>query len=181
MIPDVAAAEYYDKIATGYDQLYGEEQIHKAKVILRFMKPSPKESLLDVGCGTAIYAPLFNCRYTGIDPSELLLTIAEQRFKKGTFVLGKAESLPFPKAFFDYVISITAVHHANVKRAIDEIHRVLKPKGKSITNAPKVRCAITVQKSSLKLPDVKKAVHAVFADWRIEEFFDEKDIIFLIS
>jgi len=44
--------------------------------------------------------------------------------------VGTAEGLPFPNDHFDVVISLTALHHADVKKALREIFRVLKKDGK---------------------------------------------------
>ncbi|MFH1174018.1 MAG: class I SAM-dependent methyltransferase [archaeon] len=180
-IPKIPAAEYYDAIAQSYDRLYGEEQIHKAKLIRRRLKITATTNLLDVGCGTAIYSQLFDCTYTGIDPSEKLLFLAETHNPAGTFVLGTAESLPFAKGSFDIVIAITSLHHTNGKTAIEEIHRVLKPRKILVTNTPDVRCAISVQKKSLKMKELEHSLREVFAGWKIEQVLDEKDVVFFIS
>jgi ubiquinone/menaquinone biosynthesis C-methylase UbiE len=133
---------YYDGIAKGYLELHAEEQISKAKIIVHELKIGKNSTVLDVGCGPAPYAELFECRFTGIDPSLGLLKQA----KCGTFIKGAAESLPFDENSFDFVISVTAIHNfKDFKKGLNEICRVAKgqvalsilkrsPKFKSICN-----------------------------------------------
>ena len=45
----------------------------------------------------------------------------------GLAVCGGAEQLPFKDSCFDCVVSLTALHHADLSKAISEINRVAKP------------------------------------------------------
>lgn len=74
---------------------------------------------------------------TGIDLTHESVKIVTERFKlkglKGDFRQANAESLPFEDNTFDLVYSVGVLHHTvNTKEAIEEIRRVLKPKGKAI-------------------------------------------------
>ncbi len=115
---------YYNKIAKGYDELYGEEQVEKAKIILKHLKL--KGLLLDIGAGSGIGTKLFEKNYTciALDPSEELL----KRYY-GYKIIGKAEKLPFPENYFDVVVSITSLHHTDIKEVLKEIKRVIKKNG----------------------------------------------------
>src|SRR3989338_3139730 len=112
---------YYNKISKSYNELYGKEQLEKALAILTHIKP--KGILLDIGAGNGIATKLFEkyCKCVALDPSKKLL---EQYH--GEKVVGKAEKLPFPDGYFDVVISITALHHADIEKALKEIFRVAK-------------------------------------------------------
>ncbi|MFH1592628.1 MAG: class I SAM-dependent methyltransferase [Candidatus Woesearchaeota archaeon] len=116
--------EYYETISEGYDELYGEEQVEKARMVLRYI--NPKGRLLDVGAGTGVATRLFEryCECVALDPSEKLL----ERYD-GKKIASKAENIPFPKDCFDVVISLTALHHSDLKKALEEIFRVVKPNG----------------------------------------------------
>lgn len=49
---------------------------------------------------------------------------------KSNLQIGDAEKLPFPKAYFDFVYSFGVLHHTpDMKKAINEVYRVLKPGG----------------------------------------------------
>ncbi len=112
---------YYDDISKGYNELYGEEQKKKARLLKQHLKI--KGLLLDIGAGTGIATEEFKDQATCIllDPSLKMLKKAD-----GLRVCAKAESLPFKGRTFDTVISLTSLHHANVKKAITEIKRVAK-------------------------------------------------------
>src|SRR3989344_7390510 len=112
---------YYSCIANSYDALYGEEQLKKIKIILQHKLIKKTESILDVGCGTAVYADFFK-NYMGIDSAKKML-------KDSRCVHGCAEHLPFPDKSFDVVISITAIHNfKDIDQALKEIKRVMKRK-----------------------------------------------------
>ncbi|MFT4297944.1 MAG: class I SAM-dependent methyltransferase [Candidatus Woesearchaeota archaeon] len=111
------ADEYYDAIADGYDELYGEEQERKLKLIKTRLKINSKTKILDIGCGTGI-STNFNCFCIGIDPSENLISIAKKKnySVKHKYIVDCAENIEkmgFKQDEFDYVLCISAVHHIN--------------------------------------------------------------------
>lgn len=139
--------EYYNTISKSYNELHGEEQIEKAKIILKYIKP--KGLLLDIGAGTGISTKLFEkyCDCIALDPSKKLL---DQY--KGKKILGKAEKLPFPDNHFDAIISLTSLHHSNIKKALKEIERVAKPKAQiAITILKKSKIDLTLFKDFKKI------------------------------
>jgi len=153
---------YYDEIAASYEKLHGEEQLQKAKIILQNLKIEPTDTLLDVGCGTASYLSIFHCKKTGIDPSTELLKQA-----KIPVIQGTAEVLPFADNSFDIVISLTAIHHADAKKAISEMFRVAKRD-----------IVISVLKKSVNF----KAIEAEIRKHRPFKIVEEShDIIFFCS
>lgn len=149
---------YYDQIALSYNELHGEEQLAKAKIVLQNLKISQNDSLLDVGCGTGLATELFPCKKTGIDPSAELLKSAD--FET---VVGKAESLPFPDDSFDIVISLTAVHNFdNPRKGLEEMKRVSRRD-----------IVISVLKKSSKFADIEKCINELFKiRKRVEEAHD---------
>jgi ubiquinone/menaquinone biosynthesis C-methylase UbiE len=153
--------DYYDEIAAGYEQLHGEEQKEKARIIAENLVIKPTDTLLDVGCGTASYLSIFKCQKTGIDPSKELLKQA-----KIPVVQGKAESLPFPDNSFDIVISLTAIHHADAKKAVAEMFRVAKRD-----------IVISVLKKASNFGEIEKEISRLNVVKRMEE---AHDIIFFI-
>ena len=112
----------YDTIAHSYDELHGEEQERKLRIIHSHIKIGKDARVLDVGCGTGLAATHWEARWTGIDPSEELLKIAATRMN---VMKGIAEHLPFNDKSFDAVISLTAIHHCDdPRKAINEMKRV---------------------------------------------------------
>lgn len=113
---------YYDETARNYNELHGEEQLAKLKIIAEHLKLKKSTKLLDVGCGSGLSAKVFKCRITGIDPSEKLLQ--QCPFKT---VKAPAESIPFPDHSFDVVIAVTCIHNfKNIEKGLKEIRRVGK-------------------------------------------------------
>lgn len=101
------------------------------------------ESLLDVGCGTATLVALAKSqkptsRIVGIDPDEKILRIAQRKITQTysldiELIKAGAEKLPFENDSFDVVVSSLVFHHLPIaikKRALQEIHRVLKQSGR---------------------------------------------------
>jgi SAM-dependent methyltransferase len=75
--------------------------------------------------------------YTGVDLTEAALDATRKHFEvlglAGTFQKENAEQLSFQDRSFDVVYSHGVLHHTpNTQRAIDEVHRVLKPDGQAI-------------------------------------------------
>ncbi len=142
--------EYYNKIAKGYNELHKEEQLKKIKIIKQNIKI--KQPVLDIGAGTGISSEPFKA--IALDPAINML-----KQYKGKKVVGKAENLPFKDNTFNTIISVTALHHTNIKKALKEIKRVA---------TKDAQIAITIlKKSKIKLPYKK-----------IEE---SKDYIYLIK
>ena len=145
----------YKKLAKNYNELHRQEQLKKAKLIIKLLDIK-HETVLDVGCGTAIYSDLFK-NYTGIDNCKEMLKLS-----KANTMHAQAEKLPFKDQSFEIVISITAAHNfKDIKKAIQEIKRVSKRK-----------IAISVLKKSKKLKQIENQLKGFK---RVEE---EKDIIF---
>lgn len=98
------------------------------------------KKVLDIGCGAPgwqvrNYASSGSDVY-GIDITEFAVKSTEQALKifglKGHIVVADAANLPFPDNHFDFVSSGGVLHHtADVNKCIEEIHRVLKPEGRS--------------------------------------------------
>jgi len=156
---------YYDEIASGYDELHGEEQRKKVDVIRKALDGFSFSSVLDIGCGTGISMEGWACEVTGIDPSEKLI---EKAKAKGFAVqVASAEEIPFPDNSFDVVICLTAAHHFDLEKALQEIQRV--------------------GRKYFVFSFLKKADVAGFRKKLLEEFTvikeieEEKDIIFICS
>lgn len=153
---------YYNTISPSYNELHGEEQIQKARIILKHLKINKSDKLLDVGCGTGIATELFDCDKTGIDPSAELLK--QCKFKT---ILGKAEELPFADKSFDIVLCMTAIHHCDVDKALSEIKRVARRD-----------VVITVLKKANNAKEIIGKIKSVFNVIEVEE---EKDWVWVTT
>jgi ubiquinone/menaquinone biosynthesis C-methylase UbiE len=111
--------------------------------ILDLVELRDDEPVLDVGCGTGIFLLAAREKYpgiqiTGLDPDESALEIARKRLEKAgikdvPLLRGYVESLPFLPQSAAVCFSTLVFHHLPneiKKRALAEIHRVLKPGGR---------------------------------------------------
>lgn len=93
--------------------------------------------VLEVGCGLGTDAINFarrGARYNGVDLTEASIELVRKRFEieglTANLRVADAEALPFADGAFDLVYSHGVLHHTpDTQRAINEVHRVLKPGG----------------------------------------------------
>lgn len=91
--------------------------------------------VLEVGCGMGCMAMNWaqrGAKMTAVDLNEVSIAQSRQRFGhfglSGDFRQADAETLPFDGERFDYAYSWGVLHHTpGTARAIEEIHRVLRP------------------------------------------------------
>jgi SAM-dependent methyltransferase len=92
------------------------------------LRPTPGESLLDVGCGTGHFSRRFarqGLSVTGIDPDSNAIEFAKQQGGDITYWIESALTLPFPDQAFDYTIAITSFCFINQPQvALTEMWRM---------------------------------------------------------
>lgn len=96
--------------------------------------------VLEIGCGLGTDGAQFaeaGADYTGVDLTEAAVDLARRRFElfdlPGKFQTADAENLAFPDDSFDLVYSHGVLHHTpETGKAIQEIHRVLRPQGRAV-------------------------------------------------
>ena len=96
--------------------------------------------VLEIGCGLGTDGSQFaaaGADYTGVDLTEAAVELARRRFElfnlPGEFETADAENLAFPSESFDLVYSHGVLHHTpETGKAIQEIHRVLRPGGRAV-------------------------------------------------
>lgn len=100
------------------------------------------KDVLEVGVGNGSHAQLLarHARsFTGIDLTEYAVTSTRNRMQVRGITNARiermdAEHLDFPDASFDFIWSWGVIHcSANTRRALQEMHRVLRPGGTAIT------------------------------------------------
>jgi SAM-dependent methyltransferase len=129
----------FDRIAEGYDDSLPAHVVehYLAKRTRFVVEHCPRGSALDVGCGTgALAARLADEGYdmVGVDPSDGMLRVLEQRTGKVRGVRGSGTSLEFPDDTFDLVYCVAVMHHIaaadDVRRTLSEMVRVTRPGGR---------------------------------------------------
>lgn len=96
--------------------------------------------VLEIGCGLGTDGAQFakaGADYTGVDLTEAAVELARKRFElfnlPGKFKTADAEKLEFADGSFDLVYSHGVLHHTpDTERAVKEIHRVLRPRGRAV-------------------------------------------------
>jgi ubiquinone/menaquinone biosynthesis C-methylase UbiE len=142
--------DFFDEIAAEYDAWAGGLHARVAARLVEIAEPKKGHTVLDVGTGTGLVAKLIAPTVRpgavmGIDLSETSLRIARGRSIPNAQFLGMAaEHLVFRPATFNLVtMGESLAYFADPASALEEAHRVLKPKG---------RLALSCHRRSLSTP-----------------------------
>lgn len=134
----ISSQEQFSKNAEKYrdEPLFSEGE--DLRRMVKSVSLSGTERLLDIGTGaghtTLAFAPHVEM-CVGIDLTEKMVRVASEMAVNRSvsnvqFQVGDAENLPFEEASFDLVTCRFAAHHfPDLKKAVGEIARVLKPGG----------------------------------------------------
>jgi ubiquinone/menaquinone biosynthesis C-methylase UbiE len=131
---DKSTIDAYNKIAEEFHSrnsvtLYGKEYgIYKELI-------GKGNKILEIGCGTGRDAEeliKLGFYYTGIDASEGMLKIAQEKVKEAKFILGDFYKLDFPSESFDgfwAAASFLHVPKVEIDKVLGEAYRILKQEG----------------------------------------------------
>ncbi|HLZ89586.1 MAG TPA: class I SAM-dependent methyltransferase [Puia sp.] len=150
------------------------------KNVLSVLKKEELKGLrvLEIGCGIgdfSIYlAKNFDVQVTGTDFSPMAIEIAQKKQSihagRVDFRVADAQDLPFEDASFDLIISCECIEHVpNPQKMIDEMHRVLKDKGRFVLTTENYSNAFAYYFLYLKL--AKKSYDSGSGEQPIENFF----------
>ena len=85
-------------------------------------------SVMDIGCGSGIFCEMaakLSAQVSGIDASEALIAIAQERVPDGDFRVGEMEGLPYEDQSFDVVTGFSSFQFAaNPANALREASRI---------------------------------------------------------
>jgi ubiquinone/menaquinone biosynthesis C-methylase UbiE len=139
------AADEFARWSASYDRcilqwlLFGPS--HRAIIRrIRVVAEDRPVKILDVGCGTGVFASriraaLPGATVWGVDLVSDMLTSGAERWRQQAGrvlpVQGDSERLPFASGAFDIVTCANSFHHyPHQDRAVAEMHRVLRPCGR---------------------------------------------------
>jgi ubiquinone/menaquinone biosynthesis C-methylase UbiE len=129
--------DFFDQVAAEYDGWAGGLHRRVAGRLVQIAAPKKGHHVLDVGTGTGLVAELVAPAVRpgtviGVDLSERMLTMARARkIPNAQFVGMAAERLVFRPATFNLVtMGESLSYFADPAAALEEAHRVLRPKGR---------------------------------------------------
>ncbi len=126
---------FFDKLAEEWDLMFTAEDLERLMHLVDKLGVKPGMDILDVGCGTGILFDMLRRKtgekgtVTGLDFSINMIRIAHRNFPFDNVNVVDADvsMLPFSDKKFDLAIAFASFPHFVEKRkALDEIHRVLK-------------------------------------------------------
>jgi len=132
----------WDKAVQDYDTYFLPLLQSCSDRVMEMLDPRPGERVLDVATGTGVAAFMAAERVgpageiVATDISEKMVQQAEayareQGVTNMTFERTDAEDLPYPDSSFDAVMCVLGLMYpADPQRAIEEMHRVLRPGGR---------------------------------------------------
>lgn len=129
---------FYDGFSDKYDRKYSAYLHHTHKRLLNQIGDVSGERILDISCGTGLFAEQLMNRFKDVDlvlndPSDGMREKAEKRFRDKDpvqFTSNPAEEIGFDPESFDRVICLNSFHYyTNQPRVIQNIGRILKAGG----------------------------------------------------
>jgi len=106
------------------------------QILRGLLAPSSKLRLLDVGGGAGTATERFSKGFgevTVLEPNRKKLVEGRKRRPALRFQEGRGESIPSPDDYFDRVVAVVALHHADdPAQVLREMRRVLRASGRIV-------------------------------------------------
>ena len=138
-MPDVDVHRLFDRVAHLYDMGWLQRALYAAvqEQALAELRSRQARSVLDVGCGTGIFASRLEEQLApggvvGCDLSAGMLAEAAARSRRVGWVRGDSARLPVRAGAFDAVVCTQAFHFFDQPAAWAEFRRVLAPGGHAL-------------------------------------------------
>jgi len=131
---------FFNRMAESWDErFYSPEMVERLPQLVSLFQLKAGARILDVGAGTGGIIP-YLLKVIGpagsiwaVDFAEEMVKIGRMKFRKESrvmFELASVEDLPYKHKFFDHVVCFGAFPHFEHKdKALEEMGRVLKPRG----------------------------------------------------
>jgi trans-aconitate methyltransferase len=132
-----------------------------ASDLVVWLRPSPGERVLDLGCGTGTLTAeiaRLGARVTGVDSSPEMIETAREKYAELMFVVADGQALTYA-AEFDAVFSNAALHWMPHAEAVAHgVERALRPGGRFVAEFGGAGCIATVA----------QATREVLREWQID-------------
>jgi ubiquinone/menaquinone biosynthesis C-methylase UbiE len=147
------------------------------------------KTVIDVGCGTGDVAHALaeqGARVIGIDQPEMLSKVEDDEGTARVELLeGGAEELPVDDTCADLVLFLASLHHVpatQIRRAVDEAFRVLKPGGRVLFIEPIVECSYyLITRLAEEETEARRLAHEAIADAGRTGFHEKKEDFFYLE
>ncbi|HEX2101353.1 MAG TPA: class I SAM-dependent methyltransferase [Candidatus Synoicihabitans sp.] len=134
----------YQKLANLEDTFWYFETLHRhvERELVRHLGADAPAKVLDAGCGTGglirrLHRRRPNWQWTGVDLAPEACEFARAKATPAHITRASVTALPFATETFDAVTSLDVLYHlADDVTALREAHRVLRPGGEVVINAP---------------------------------------------
>lgn len=126
----------FNEIWLEYKQPELEEAMNRIETrILSNNIDLKNKKCIDLGCGIGrfsfVMSKLGASKVIGIDQSENNISYAKMINMPNTeFHVGNIYNIQYPDNSFDFAVTNGVLHHVDIKKAVKEIYRILKPNGK---------------------------------------------------
>ena len=175
--------KFFNRLAAEWDLMFTAVDLEFLSHIVDNLPVKAGWQILDLGCGTGVLFDMLRRRVgdkgsvTGVDFSFEMAQKAFRNFpfKNVNVVDADAVQLPFADSTFDMAVAFSAFpHFRDQQRALDETHRVLKPKAKFY---------IIHLVSSLELSEMHQRIGGpvehdqIPAATRLQEMFDNSKFV----
>jgi ubiquinone/menaquinone biosynthesis C-methylase UbiE len=123
----------YDKVAKDYDKGRRDYPKEAISILVSVLDLQPKVKVLDLAAGTGKLTKALqslDLDLCAVEPVAEMRAIFTHHFPNIPILQGIAEAIPLPTASVDVVVVGTAFHWFEGDKALAEIARVLKPRGK---------------------------------------------------
>ena len=115
--------DQYEQWYENYPEVYQSELLALQE---QFLELPQNIRGIEVGLGTGRFAEPLGIK-EGVEPS---VEMAKRAVKRNIEIMkATAEQLPYAAMQFDFVLFVTVCHFKNLKKALTEAYRVLKPNG----------------------------------------------------
>jgi SAM-dependent methyltransferase len=129
---DLMAEEYHNIRTKKYPQGWFYNELLEMPAVLELLGNVRGKKILDLGCGTGIYAKLLTKKgaiVKGFDISPEMIKIAKQENPKLDLKVGSAYNIPFNEKFDIVLGSLVVDYIRDWNKMFSEIRRVLKDNG----------------------------------------------------
>jgi 2-polyprenyl-3-methyl-5-hydroxy-6-metoxy-1,4-benzoquinol methylase len=137
--------KFYDDVSQDYATAYLVEHSTarhffrtRQSIVLNILAERGGGTLLDVGCGPGLYSEPsigLGYQYHGLDGSPGMVYECTRRHRQldnARYYLGRIEKLPFKENCFDAILCLGVIEYvkeSELRTAVSDLHRVLKPRG----------------------------------------------------